>query len=370
MMLRPSSAAALLTVTLLAATAFPLAATDIIGKISYLEGTVEIARDGESLSRSRVKEGLELQNFDVVKTGLDGEAEVRVSAPMSPASTIRVAPSTQFALEIGRMGSKQQTSVSLLIGTVTVKCAKLTGVQGMRVQTDTAVMGIRGTSFTVTAPASGDILVTCDEGEVECVDEDGNTERAKPGEVVEKLRDQRFLRLPMDVSNLDQFKRKWMIERVSALKANALNAITHFAKIYNRLMFQFDKDFAELDVSKIKTLVERWKQEDRSGITGSEAARIMEREELWGPLTRLRGTLVVLERIYPRLGELKEYHDQGFGRGLIVYDEKHHETTTIFFGRFERDRRDLERKMMRVRLVARLFAARNEGMVPWGATDE
>ena len=96
----------------------------------------------------------------------------------------------------------------------------------------------------------------------------------------------------------------------------------------------------------------------------------MERETLWGTLTRLRGTLVVLERIYPRLVELKEYHDQGFGRGLIVYDGKHHETTTMFFGRFERDRRELERKMMRVRLVVRLFAARNEGMIPWGATDE
>ena len=93
-------------------------------------------------------------------------------------------------------------------------------------------------------------------------------------------------------------------------------------------------------------------------------------KKLCGPLTRLRGTLVVLERIYPRLVELKEYHDQGFGRGLIMYDGKLHGTTTVFFERFERDRRDLERKMMRVRLVVRLFAARNEGMVPWGATDD
>ena len=143
-------------------------------------------------------------------TGLDGEVEIRVSAPMSPASDRSGGPTQpRFALEIGRMGPKQQTSVGLMIGTVTVKCAKLTGSQSVRVQTDTAVMGVRGTSFTVTAPASGDILVTCDEGEVECVDEDGNTERAEPGEVVEKLREQRFLRLPMDVSNLEQFQHKW-----------------------------------------------------------------------------------------------------------------------------------------------------------------
>jgi hypothetical protein len=368
--IRVPAAAARLAVVLLVAAAFPLAAADVVGKIAYLDGTVEIVRDGETLSRSRVREGFEVQNFDVVKTGPDGEAEVQVNAATVPATTIRVASGTQFAIEIGKMGSKHQTNVGLMIGSLSVKCAKLTGSQSVKVQTDTAIMGVRGTSFTVTAPTSGDILVTCDEGEVECLDEDGTTALAKPGEVIEKLLGQRFLRLPMEVASLEQFKIKWKLERIAALKANALKAITHFAKLYNRLLFQLNKDFSELEASKIHAMIERWRSEDRSGTTGSDTSRVMEREELWGPLTRLRRTLVILERIYPRLVELKEYHDQGLGRGEIVYDEQHREATTVFFRRFERDRRDLERKMARVRLVTRLFAARYEGMVPWGASDE
>jgi len=60
----------------------------------------------------------------------------------------------------------------------------------------------------------------------------------------------------------------------------------------------------------------------------------------------------------------------GSGPGDIQYDAASRETTTQFFQRLERDRRDLERKMAKVRLVARLVAVRSDGRMPGGGFDD
>jgi len=362
MNVRPASVAALAAV-LLASAALPIAAGDIIGKITYVDGAVEIVRDEETLDAKRVKEGLALQNFDLLVTGADGEVELQITSPMAPAATVKVAPRTRFSLEIGKAGGRQQTTVGLMIGSVSLKCARLSNSQSVRVQTDTALMGVRGTAFTVTAAASGDILVDCDEGEVACSDEDGNTVPAVPGEVVEKLFEERLSRLPVAVSSLEQFRRSWSAERISALKANAGKAIAAFAVRYTSLLAQFNRDFAAL--LKAQKTIDRWKEEDRAGRIGTRQEIMAQLKEIGGALKRLRATLVLFERIYARLLELKEYHDQGYGRGTIRYGLAS-ETTTQFFARLERDRGELERKMARIRLVARMFAARNEGRLPWG----
>jgi len=91
------------------------------GTITYLEGTVEIVRDGEALDANIVKEGLGLANFDLMKVGGDGEVEARITSPTAPATTLRIGPGTQFSLEIGKVGTRQQTTVGLIIGCVTVK---------------------------------------------------------------------------------------------------------------------------------------------------------------------------------------------------------------------------------------------------------
>jgi len=349
---------------LLAAAAFPLAADEAIGKIVDLEGPVEIVRDEETLDAKKVKAGFALENFDLLVTGADGQVELQITSPKSPPTTVKVAPRTRFSLEIGKAGSKQQTTVGLMIGSVTMKCAQLGGSQSVKVQTDTAVMGVRGTAFTVTAAASGDLLVDCDEGEVECTDEDGNTERVVPGEVIEKLFEQRFQRLPVAISSLAQFRRNWNTDRISALKANALKAITGFARRYTILLIRFSADFARLQA--VQRTIDRWRAEDRAGRIGTRTEAMSQLKELGPVLKDVRQTLFLLQPVYLRLLELREYHDAGFGRGIIRYDDRTSETTTQFFLRLEQDRRDLERKMARVRLVARLYALRNEGRIPWG----
>jgi len=186
--------------------------------------------------------------------------------------------------------------------------------------------------------------------------------------VVEKLLDERLRRVPVAAANLEQYGREWDAARISALKADPLKAINGLAKRYRQLLAEFQSDFATLE--KAQKTIDRWKSEDRAGKVGGKLEVMRESKEIVGALLRLRRMLFLLERVHARLLALGGYHAQGLGRGDIQYDAASRETTTQFFQRLERDRRDLERKMAKVRLVARLVAVRSDGRVPGGGFDD
>ena len=345
---------------LLAAALLP--AAEKLGDITYLEGEVTVLRNSEELDGVQV--GLDIQNFDVVKTGPDGLAEIAVATAKAPRMTIKVSPGTQFSFEISKVGGKQHTTVGLISGTVSLKVAKLTGTQSVNVKSDAAAMGVRGTQFTVTSPPTGDILVTCDEGEVTCTDDEGRELAALPGTVVEKRPNELFRTVPVAVSSLETFRKNWNAERIEALRANALRAIRNLAALYVSLSRDFNASYAEL--MKRQAVLSKWQEEDRKGKTGGAMDVMREKKEIIRHLFALRTTLFKFERVYFRLLELKDYHDQGFGRGTIAAGE----TTTQFFQKLEREKKDMLRKMAVVRYVTKLYALRNDGMAPTGASDE
>jgi hypothetical protein len=339
-----------------------LPAAEKLGDITYLEGEVTVLRNSEELDGVQV--GLDIQNFDVMKTGPDGLAEIAVATAKAPRMTIKVSPGTQFSFEISKVGGKQHTTVGLISGTVSLKVAKLTGAQSVNVKSDAAAMGVRGTQFTVTSPPTGDILVTCDEGEVTCTDDEGRELAALPGTVVEKRPNELFRTVPVAVSSLETFRKNWNAERIEALRANALRAIRDLASLYVSLSRDFNANYAEL--KKRQAVLSKWQEEDRKGKTGGAMDVMREKKEIVRHLFALRRTLFKFERVYFRLLELKDYHDQGFGRGTIAAGE----TTTQFFQKLEREKKDMLRKMAVVRYVTKLYALRNDGMAPTGASDE
>jgi hypothetical protein len=125
-------------------TGHPAFAQDKIGEAVYIDGGVSLERDGQSLDQAEVQAGLDIQNFDLVKTGADGQAEVSVNNPKTPAITIKVSPRTQFSFELSNLESRRQTSVGLLGGAISLKVGKLSGAQDLDVVMDNVVMGVRG----------------------------------------------------------------------------------------------------------------------------------------------------------------------------------------------------------------------------------
>ncbi len=355
----------LLVAAVMIAALGPLAAEDAVGKIVYLAGTVEIVRDEDTLAAKVVKEGFALENFDLLKTGGDGEVELLVSTPAAPATTIRVGPRTQFSLEIGKFGGRQQTTIDLVAGSVALKCAKLSGVQALRVQTESATLGVRGTSFSVSAPATGDILVTCDEGEVACTDERGDTIVAAAGEAVEQRSGRRLARLAVAAAALDQARREWQDAAAAALKRDPIAQVRKIAWVYRMRKRQFAREYAAL--FRDSPLIDAWRAEDRQGRIGAlgDAGR-KKLGEILLRLVRMARFRRQLERLHARLLELKEYCEAEGVTGRIGLFE----TSTAFFERLERERAPVERQLAWVRAVIRLAAQRNDGKLPGGPSGD
>jgi hypothetical protein len=332
-----------------------------VGEVAYVEGDVVLVRNGSEMDSVQI--GQDLQNYDLLRTGTDGLAELTVSTPSAPRMTLKISPKTQFSLEIEKLGKKQQTTVGLLTGTVALKVSRLAGSQAVSVRTEAAAMGVRGTEFTVTSPPSGDILVTCDEGEVLC--DDGEAQLAVlPGAAVEKWADEPLRRASLEGAALQEFRERWMAARMARLRENALQRIVKDVIKYRRLVAAFDRNYAEL--MRQQRVLSKWQREDKAGRVGSLRELNQEKKDIDRHLKALRLIQWAFEPVYVRLLQLKDLHDQGFGRGTIEGGE----STTLFFQRLEREKRQMQRKLAMVRWVTRMYALRNDGSVPWEASDE
>jgi len=332
------------------------AANDSIGSLAYLEGDVTIVRNGEEVVGLAI--GQAMQNFDLVKTGHDGAAEIDIAAPGAPHITVKVSADTQFSLELAAVQGKQQTTVGIIGGALSLKVAKLTGGQAMSVRTDSAVMGVRGTQFSVTAPATGDILITCDEGDVLCTNDAGTQLHAIPGSAVENRLDAAFRTSPVKVTDIAAYSAAWAKERTQALEKNALALIKADARLY--LQLSKDLDIASADLAKSQAIVTKWSTEDKAGRVGLRAEIARERQAIGAVLARLRLIQFRMERVEYRLDRLRAIHDRGIGTGTIDAGM----TTTLFFQRVDKERRDLQKKLAQARYLAKLYAKRNNGELP------
>jgi hypothetical protein len=354
--MKPRTAGLVLILALgLTAVAF---AQDSIGDIVYMEDGVQISRNGESLGTDEVYIGAGIENYDLVNTDATGYAEVELTTPGSPGSTVKVSPNTTFSFEINRHGRDAKTSVGLVAGSLAMKVQKLTAKQSLEVATESALMGVRGTTFTVLLSPAGDVLVTTSEGSVSCTDEGGQELFAEPGQVVEKLPGESFRRIPVAVSSLEEFQRDWYADRLSVFKANALKAVRQYALRYMELRKRFADGYDALQEER--DILRRWSDEDRQGRMGGRMELMRDKKRIIGHLFELRKTLYLFERVYFRLDELERYYREGYGRGSVQPGLSSEE----FFRLFDRDRQTLAGQMAEVRYVTKLYALRNEGRFP------
>lgn len=346
---------AIVAILLLSLTALAFAQKGV-GQIVYLEDEVSLTRDGRELEDVDI--GVPVENYDLLATGRTGYAEVEIGGPGVPGALLKISPDTRCYVELNTVGGRGTTTLGMLGGSLSVKVAKLSGRQQVEVATESALMGVRGTSFEVDISPAGDILVTSDEGRVSCIDDSGTELFAEPGEVVEKRPGELFRSVPVAVSSLAQFRREWNAERIEAFKANALKAIAFYARRYLALKERFDAAYARLEAEQ--TLLRKWYAEDREGRIGGTMESLREKKRLIGPLLELRKVLYLFERTYFRLVQLEVYYRQGYGRGQIEPSL----SAEAFFRRFDGERQELARKMAEVRYITKLYARRNDGEFP------
>jgi hypothetical protein len=337
-------------------------AGESIGEIVYVEGTVDLTRNGSRVA-GEPDFGSRVENYDLIAAGKDGLAEVSIDPATGIDALIKVSRNSSFYFELSSMGGgRRKAGVELLAGSVALSVKKLAGT-AVEVRTANAVMGVRGTEFVVTTAPGGELLVACSTGLVECRDTENNVLLAEPGHVVEQIPGASFRRIPVTVSSLEEFTRNWMTERIEVFKGQALRAIESYGTRYARYSGEFRTRYTRL--MDHWNVISKWMAEDKAGTVGGTMEVMREKRALIGPMLDIRGTLFMFERIYYRLLELKEYYDQGYGRGVMSNGQN----SSAVFRQLERERALLDSQMSMVRYITKLYAARNGGDVPGGLMD-
>ncbi len=317
------------------------------GVISYLEGTVDVYRDGKILDWELVDIGFTVKEYDLIETGDDGVVELDVTMPSGTNAGITVQPNTSFYFEMGKnSGGASRTSFKMLTGSMAYKVQKLTGGDSLNVQTASAAMGVRGTEFQVVYSPEGGVLVLCSEGKVEVADRQGQQRYSKPGSVVEKVPEKEITAFAVDPSDLGMYRSYWVSARDEVFKAGADTFIKGFARQYLQYKPKFESAYSEL--LKVKTALEKYGSRDIHDQMG-EFIRI--KSKVSPAVVGMRSILPVYEMVYYRLKVLEKYHDQGLGQGVI----KSGLTTKQFFNTFKKRKSVAERQLADVRYMFKLY---------------
>lgn len=327
------------------------------GFITALDGDVDIIRDDESLEHE-VEVDFGIQNYDVVSTGDNSMVEIEVTSERCPDTLLTVTENTTFSFEINKLDNTNATSIDIMGGGISMKVGAMANDQDFEVNTGEINMGVRGTAFSVTLLATGDTLVTCETGEVECKDNTGKILFAKPGKVVEKPSGEKIKEVSIALKNVDEYREEWLKNKQKSLMGgNILPQIKAYVKQYEKYIDQFNDAYDNL-VKKQKKIIDKWIDQDNKGETGSPADLLKETGTMASYVGKVRGILKVFEHVYYRLEQLKKLHDKGQGVGEIRAGY----TTTQFFSDFTKAK--IDKKLKKLKYVIKLFSKRNKGSVP------
>lgn len=338
-----------------------------VAKITFVDGNVKIMRHAKLVSADLIEEGFELENYDTVTTGPKSQVEIKLNPNSGITGTLKLSPSTSFYLELSALKGEQVAGIELLAGSVAVKVGKMVGKSGLQVRTESTVMGVRGTQFHVLCSPGGDLLVTADEGRVECRN-DNSSFFSEPGTVVEFLpTEKQFRPLPVPAATLLSYENQWREKRLAALRSNAPRALKFFALRYQQKFSEVSRSFDRLqeDGQKIITL---WKSQDQEGTLSPPEKLLAEKRALVGLLMHVRQQIVLLERFYQRVLEIRQYAAEGALPADTELTRNY--TAKDFFRQLDKDETTLQQWMGEYRYLMKLYSDRNEGSVPWNFQDQ
>lgn len=341
-----------------------------IGEIVEFDGEIEIIRDGGDviLEGWDVDFGTVIENFDLISTGPDGYLTIETYSNTGVKAEVKVGPDTTYTVEFNELGGDTSGGFDLLAGSIGLVVDKLTGNNQLNINTQYAVMGVRGTTFTVDLGPMGSILVVCSTGEVACQDTEisvppvsAKPSRGNKAVPVSKVPGEKIVAdNPVMLSSIEEFRQNWNDMRSDAFKGNALRAIQNFAKRYEDLADRFNAGYSELtNLAEVR----KWKREDKSGEFGTTMEVLREKKEVFSVLAGLRQTLFLFEKVYYRVLELEGYHKEGYGRGNV----RRGYSTADFFARVNGEKRSLAGKFAQVKYVMKLYSKRNDGTIPFDA---
>ncbi len=325
------------------------------GTVNYVENTVSIVRAGKPV-KAPADIGDQLFPDDMIKTAGDSYVVIDLDKSTGMSGTLTIKPGSVVYLRLSPDATKPRSTIELIAGQIGSKLSKISGSPTFQVSTESTVMGVRGTTFGVSAAVNGSILITCTEGMVTANDGTMNVE-VPAGKAAEKKPAERLRLVPVSVSTMEQFEASWFADAIEAFRADPAKALRDYEKRYTDLSAKFATAFDPLQRSEV---LSKWLREDSEGKTpASRSAEVpKEKKAIIGTLLEVRKVLFLFERIYYRLVELSALvsgttaERQELRAGFTVGD---------FLRKLESEAGALERKVNLFRQAERLYALRNEG---------
>ncbi len=326
-----------------------LPAQEGVGRIVYLEGLVDVHREGELIELFDSDIGMELFNYDLIETGDDGIVEIEIINLGTGGSTVVVRENTAFYFDTSNLGGYSQNNLSMLSGSLHMKVQKLTGREEVTVRTESAVMGVRGTDFTVTEAPETSILVTCTEGAVQCTDDKNNSLTAGEGRIVEKRPDEPVREVAVDPGDEDLYRRYWLNQREEVFKAGAVTFVRGYSNRYRQMLPMFEDAYR--DLYNVRDILETHGHIEASGAMGATGTMVQIKGEVSDEIFAMRSVFPVFEEIFYTVQLLERYHARGIG----VCDIEKRYTSADFFEEFAAEKEILKKKMSYVRYLFRLY---------------
>jgi len=339
------------TVLLLMVCAFvPAFSEEVSGEIVYIEGNVEVYRDGSKLDWRAVDIGTYLQQYDMVETGEDGLVEILLSQS-GGGTNVTVEPETSFYFEVEAVEGPQKTSFAVMTGAMSFRVKKLSGNEAFQVRTESVAMGVRGTEFRVSTAPEGSVLCTTNEGLVECTTDEKELALAKPGQVVEKVTKQKLSTSQVAVEQLENYQSSWMQEREEVFKRGAHTFIKGYGLQYLKVRPRFMQAY-----SALKRVEPKLRQVESGGGMGNTGQLFRLKSEVSSAVVKMRSIMPMFEHLFFRLQRLSDYHALGYGQGMISRNT----STTDFFSNFNDMELQMKRRLSETYYLLRLFQQLHE----------
>jgi hypothetical protein len=332
----------------------------ILGIIGYMDGEVDVFRDGEYIPWQQVTIGLKMEKYDLMETDTGSYAEVELDSPISSGTLLKINENTAFYFDFNQQSGRKQANVNLLAGSLGMKVQKLTGTGEVTVSTESAVMGVRGTDFRVTTAPDGSILVTCVEGEVACRNKKGEQFSAKPGQAVEQEQDEELRSLFIDAADIETFEKQWLDQKIEAFLAGSLGALKRYVPTYNEYKKRFNDAYA--DLMEYNGVFQRWEQYS-AGEGPDMGSAVKDKVAVSTAVFKMRSIMFLFEHVFYRIWGISGLYDAGrveTGRLWSGY------TTEDFFRDFKREEKNLSWKMAQVRHVFKLYSKMSWDISPEG----
>lgn len=317
-----------------------------VGRIVYLEGDVQLLRDGEVFDGFDLQVGDELLYLDTIQTGFDGYVEVELTGPVQ--ASIRIRENSVYYLEEIQEDGSRDLRVRVLGGTLEMAVAGIDSGTTLTARTQTAVLGVRGTVFDIITSPDEATLFGVREGTVQIATAAGGVS-ATAGVAVEALSDREPRREEVPGNDFDAYYARWTETRLQAFRSGAATFIRAYARRY--------EDTRDTFATAYDALMEfRPRLEDLVEADGASTGEMMRfRAEISPAIIRMRSILPLYETTIYRLRELQRFHDQGIGRTRIGDRD-----STAFFRAFAMREAELLAQLSQVRTVFRLYATLEE----------